>query len=147
MKNLKLYLRDDNIMLSVIMLNCILMFLGGFWPSSLWFELTDAFFTLVFVFEAWAKISEHGWKAYWADGWNRFDFIVLVIALPSLISPLVDHSIVTSSILALRSMRLFKSFRILRFIPNIRKLLNGVKRAFRASLRASCGPLPRRAPR
>lgn len=134
MERIRHYLCDDTIMLGVIMLNCILMFVGGFWPGSSWFELIDAFFTLVFVLEAWTKISAGGWNAYWADGWNRFDFIVLVIALPSLASPLVEHSIATSSVLALRSMRLFKSFKILRFIPNIRRLLNGVKRAFRASL-------------
>ena len=40
----------------------------------------------------------------------------------------------TNSVLAFRSMRLLKSFRMARFIPNIDKLLKGLKLAFRASL-------------
>lgn len=121
-------------MLMAIVLNTAVMFIGGFWPDSLFFELSDAFFTLLFLCEAVSKISEYGWKNYWNNGWNKFDFIVLVIALPTLTSPFLEHTTATSTILALRSMRLFKSFKMLRFIPNIHKLLKGIKLAFRASL-------------
>ena len=134
MRDIKTILCNERIMLMAIVLNTALMFIGGFWPDSLLFELSDAIFTLIFLCEAVAKISEFGWKDYWKDGWNRFDFIVLIIALPSLVSPFLEHSTATSTILALRSMRLFKSFKMLRFIPNIQKLLKGIKLAFRASL-------------
>ena len=121
-------------MLYAIMVNTTLMFFGGFWPTSPWFEWTDALFTLVFFFEAWAKISRMGWSAYWREGWNKFDFIVLSIALPSLASPILQQTMATNAALALRSMRLFKSLKMLRFIPNIHKLLAGIKLATRASL-------------
>lgn len=134
MKNLWALLCDEQIMLMAIVLNTAVMFIGGFWPDSLVFELSDAFFTLLFLCEAVAKISEYGWKKYWSNGWNKFDFIVLIIALPTLASPFLEHTTATSTILALRSMRLFKSFKLLRFIPNIHKLLKGIKLAFRASL-------------
>lgn len=124
---------NERIMLGAIVLNTAIMFLGGFWPESIWPEICDAFFTVVFLFEAIAKISEHGWIAYWKQGWNKFDFVVLLIALPSLASIFVDHTMATNAILALRSLRLFKSFKMLRFIPNIQKLLKGLKLACRAS--------------
>lgn len=134
MKKLKSLLCNERIMLLAIVLNTTVMFVGGFWPDSQLFELSDAFFTLIFLCEAIAKITEYGWNGYWRQGWNKFDFIVLVVALPSLVSPIFEPTTATSTILTLRSMRLFKSFRMLRFIPNIHKLLKGLKLAFRASL-------------
>ena len=134
MKNLRVLLCNERIMLMTIVFNTAVMFIGGFWPDSLLFELSDALFTLLFICEAIAKISEYGWKDYWNKGWNKFDFIVLIIALPTLASPFLEHTTATSTILALRSMRLFKSFKMLRFIPNIQKLLKGIQLAFRASL-------------
>ena len=125
---------NERVILTAIVLNTIVMFVGGFWPNSFLFELLDAIFTLVFLLEAIAKISKYGWKSYWKNKWNRFDFIVLVIALPTLASPFIGRSMAAKTILALRSMRLFKSLRMFRFIPNIYKLFNGIKLAFRASL-------------
>lgn len=125
---------NERIMLYAIVLNTFVMFIGGFWPQSLWFELADTLFTLIFLFEAVSKISRYGWKGYWENGWNQFDFAVLVIALPSLASPFVEQTMATNVILVLRSMRLFKSFKMIRFIPNIHKLLKGIRLAFKASL-------------
>ncbi len=133
MKTLRDLLCNEHIMLWAIVLNTIVMFVGGFWSESSFFELSDVFFTLLFVCEAAAKISTYGWKNYWSSGWNRFDFVVLIVALPSIASPFLDQSMATSTILALRSLRLFKSFRMLRFIPNIHKLLEGVLLAVKAS--------------
>lgn len=125
---------NERIMLYAIVLNTFVLFIGGFWPQSLWFELADTLFTLIFLFEAVAKISRYGWKGYWQKGWNKFDFAVLVIALPSIASPFVEQTMATNVILVLRSMRLFKSFKMIRFIPNIHRLLKGIRLAFKASL-------------
>ena len=120
--------------MTLVVLNTIVMFIGGFWSGNPWFELSDAFFTVIFLIEALFKISVTGWKGYWSQGWNKFDFIILVVALPSLATLFVDSGVMTNSVLALRAMRLLKSFRMARFIPNIDKLLKGLKLAFRASL-------------
>lgn len=134
MKFINTFLCNERKMLIAIVLNTAVMFVGGFWPDSIWFEFSDALFTLLFLCEAAAKIREYGWSGYWKNGWNKFDFIVLVLALPTLASPFVEETAATSVILALRSLRLFKSFRMIRFIPNIQKLLNGLKLAIKASL-------------
>lgn len=125
---------NERFIMWAIVFNTICMFLGGFWPSTRWFERTDAMFTLLFLIEAVCKISRWGWRSYWSRGWNRFDFIVLVIALPSFGSFFIATSKLSYSVLAIRSFRLLKAFRMMRFIPNIGKLLNGLKVAFRASL-------------
>lgn len=124
---------NDHIMLVVIMLNTATLFVGGCIGGSMLFEIIDVMFTLVFVLEAAVKISQSGWKAYWANRWNRFDFIILLISLPSLANPLIEQTMATNTVLALRSMRLFKSFKMFHFIPNIEKLLNGVRLAMRSS--------------
>ena len=134
MKTIANLLCNERFIFYAIVLNTIVMFLGGFWTGNIWFEVSDALFTLLFLAEAAVKISRWGWKSYWSRGWNRFDFIVLMIALPSLVSPFMTASVATSSILALRALRLLKAFRMVRFIPNISKLLKGLKLAFRASL-------------
>lgn len=128
---------SEHFILFVIILNTIVIFLGGFWPDNTLFEVLDALFTLIFLIEAILKISREGWKSYWSQNWNKFDFIVLVIALPSLVTVFMPDVMMTSSVLALRALRalrLFKSFRMARFIPNINKLLKGLKSAFKASL-------------
>ncbi len=133
MTALRELLCNNRIMMAAIVLNTIIMFVGGFFRDTTFFEWCDTAFTLIFVCEATAKISKHGWPAYWQRNWNRFDFIVLIIALPSILSPLFEHEIGTSAVLALRSMRLLKSLKVLHFIPNVHKLLKGLKIAVRAS--------------
>lgn len=125
---------NERFIMTAIILNTVVMFLSGFWPENIAFELSDAFFTIVFLIEALTKISRQGWKTYWSQGWNKFDFIVLFIALPSLASLVMNGGMITNSVLAFRAMRLFKSLRMAEFIPNIEKLLKGLKLAFRASL-------------
>lgn len=134
MNGIREWFCNERIMLIAIVMNTAIMFVGGFWPDSLLFELSDAFFTAIFICEAIAKISKNGWSSYWKSDWNKFDFVVLLIALPSLASPFLEQMMATNAVLALRSMRLFKSFKMLRFIPNIQKLLKGLKLAVKASL-------------
>jgi len=127
------FFRNEQLMLLVILINTLIIFIGGFWPGNTYFEWADAAFTLFFLWEALAKIKADGWRGYWASGWNRFDFIVLLLALPSLANPFVEGNPGTAAILALRSLRMLKAFRLLRFIPNIQQLLNGMRLAFKAS--------------
>ncbi len=132
MKTIQELLCNESVMMTAIVANTVIMFVGGFWPDNKLFVQSDALFTILFLFEAAAKISK-GWKNYWKDGWNRFDLIVLIIALPSLATLFVEQSMTTNAILALRSLRLFKSLKMLKFIPNIQKLLKGLKLACKAS--------------
>ena len=134
MKKIWEWLCNEQFILTAIVLNTFVLFVGGFWPKNFLFELLDATFTMLFLCEAIVKITKYGWGRYWQSNWNKLDFIVLLLAIPTLVSPFLEQTLPLSAILGLRTMRIFKSFRMIHFIPNIQKLLNGLKLAIKASL-------------
>ena len=70
--------------------------------------------------------------------WNQFDFIITLVALPSLLNFFQDVDIQTNLLLSLRTLRVFralriaKAARIMRFIPDIDKLVMGIKSALKS---------------
>ena len=70
--------------------------------------------------------------------WNQFDFIITLVALPSLLNFFQDVEIQTNLLLSLRALRVFralriaKAARIMRFIPDIEKLVMGIKSALKS---------------
>lgn len=120
-------------MLTMVVVNTITIFIGGYFNASRTFVWIDSFFTLLFLLEAIIKINVVGWKDYWRDGWNRFDFILTLVAIPSLTNLIYDTGYATNILLSLRTLRVFKSFRLLKFIPNINGLLKGIGIAVKTS--------------
>ena len=134
MELIKRFFQNDIIMLVLVLINTGIIFISGFMPNQGALLIVDSTFTLVFLIEALVKIHAQGFSSYWSDGWNRFDFILVMLALPSCINVFGIDFPATRILLSLRTMRAFKSFRLLQFIPNIHRLLNGIKMAFKASL-------------
>lgn len=128
------FFTNDRIILCLVLVNTIAIFIGGFFESSTILAWSDAFFTLLFLTEAIVKIDTYGWKTYWKDSWNRFDFFLTIVALPSLLNSFVEFDLATNILLSLRALRIFKSFRLFKFIPNVNGLLKGFQVAARASL-------------
>lgn len=91
---------------------------------------------LYFLLEASLKIKSLGIKGYFTKGWNQFDFAVTVLSLPVLITPFIDQEAggMFVAVSLLRTSRIFRFFRLLKFIPNIDHLVKGVGRALRASI-------------
>ena len=89
------FFTNDRMMLVLVLVNTIAIFVGGFFEASTFFIWSDSFFTILFVIEAIVKISTYGWKDYWKDGWNRFDFILTVVAIPSLMNSFLDFDLAT----------------------------------------------------
>ncbi|MEM9998829.1 MAG: ion transporter, partial [Bacteroidota bacterium] len=89
-----------------------------------------------FVVEAVLKIWDaRGFRGYWADRWNRFDFVNVAASLPALVEPFV--TLPTGAFAAftlLRLGRLLRLLRLFRFVPEIEKLRRGVVRALKASV-------------
>lgn len=127
------FFTSDKIMLSLVLVNTITIFIGGYFGASRTFVWIDAFFTLLFLTEAIVKINTFGWKTYWLDNWNKFDFIITLVAIPSLLNIFFDTGVTTNILLSLRALRVFKSFRLLKFIPNINGLLTGIGIAVKTS--------------
>ncbi|MBR5255731.1 MAG: ion transporter [Bacteroidales bacterium] len=131
---IKSFFTNDKIMLALVVINTITIFIGGYGRAAQAFLWIDAFFTLLFLIEALVKIRTYGWKDYWQENWNKFDFIITLVAVPSLLNIFKETGLATSVLLSLRSLRIFKSFRLLKFIPNINGLLKGIGLAIKASL-------------
>ena len=137
MKRLVNALISDRVVYTVIVLNAVVLFLQTFqrFPR----EVLDGFYavdyacTVFFVFEMVAKVSTLGWSRFWGDGWNRFDFTIVVLSSPMLISPVVYIDWI-GLILVLRTARLIRLMRLLRFIPNIDSIWRGISRAMLASV-------------
>ncbi|MBR4926114.1 MAG: ion transporter [Prevotella sp.] len=140
MESVKRFFTNDSIMLVLVLINTGIIFISGFLSNQGGVLLIiDSLFTLLFLFEAVVKIHVQGFSKYWSDGWNRFDFIIVLLALPACVNIFGLDFPGTSILLSLRTMRAFKSFRLLKFIPNIENLIKGIKLAFKASFIVAIG--------
>ena len=134
----RLFLNERFILL-LITLNAAIIFLHGFEqePTQLGriLETADHVLTILFLLEAVVKLLHWGGAAYFRDGWNRFDFLLVVLAMPSLIIWAFEvDAVKLQFLLIFRVLRVFKFFRVLKFIPNIDHLVAGIGRAARSSV-------------
>jgi voltage-gated sodium channel len=132
----KLFL-NDNFILLLIILNAITIFISGFdfgSNNNLILSAVDNVITILFICELIIKLNEYG-KRYFISGWNKFDFTLILISIPALIAFVFSIEISDFSfLLVFRVMRVFKSFRFLKFVPGIDHLFNGINRALKASI-------------
>lgn len=122
-------------MLIAIVINAIVIFIWYFpqFKGNLVLQWIDHFFIALFALEAIAKISEHGWKEYWSTWWNRFDFLIVILSLPSLLEN-VEGLPDASWLLILRLFRLIRLIRFIHFVPHIEEIVQGLGRALKASV-------------
>lgn len=133
----KLFL-NDKFILVLILLNAVIIFISGFELSSnirLSLSFADNLITGLFIVELVVKLKTFGIRKYFSSNWNRFDFILIALSIPSLIAFITNIEIASFSyLLVFRILRVFKSFRFLKFIPGIEQLVKGISRALKASL-------------
>lgn len=129
---------NDKFILLIIFVNAIAMFLQGFAPSEPIYSsliAIDNACTILFLIEAFVKISTSGFSKYWLDGWNKLDFLLVIFSLPALLIWLgFEHVGHLHIFMVLRMLRVFKFFRLLKFIPDVEHLIRGFKRAIKSSL-------------
>lgn len=133
----RLFLNDRFILL-LIAVNAVTIFFLGFdfpAPYPFLFHLLDAIITALFIIELLVKFKQFGIREFFKSNWNSFDFVLIVLSIPALISFLLGlHLSNISFLLIFRVLRAFKSFRFIRFIPEIDDLILGVQRALKASI-------------
>ncbi|HNW69372.1 MAG TPA: ion transporter [Bacteroidales bacterium] len=134
MNTIKRFFLNDNCILILIIANALLIFIQEFELHSNILDYIEPVFTILFVVEMAVKIKDKGFKSYISNAWNRFDFILIIISIPSLAAIFYNNSLLQLNIfLALRTFRIFKFFRLIRFFPNVGLLVSSVKRALKAS--------------
>ncbi len=126
---------SERIILLAIIANAVVIFWMSFpgWRDDNALKLIDDFFIVFFLLEAIVKISVLGRQAYFKDNWNRFDFALVVGSLPALLSAFIPIPN-TSILLIFRLLRLVRLVKFLWFIPNMKHILVGLGRAFKASI-------------
>ena len=126
---------NEKILLSVILINTIIIFLqeSGF-KNPIYLYL-DVVCTIFFVIEMIIKIKTFSFKEYWKDNWNRFDFIIVCISTPAILTIFFDAGILSNLyvLLTLRLLRVFRLFRAFHLFPNINKIAEGLSRALNQS--------------
>ncbi|MFN4083362.1 MAG: ion transporter [Bacteroidia bacterium] len=132
----KLFLNDGFILL-LILANAAIIFLSGFDFSpqkNFLLLLADNVVTIIFIIELFIKLSVYG-KDYFKSSWNKFDFALILLSIPALVMFALNFD--NNSFyfpMIFRVMRVFKSFRFLKFIPGIDHLIMGIRRALKASV-------------
>ncbi|MCD7962539.1 MAG: ion transporter [Rikenellaceae bacterium] len=134
MTNIKKLFLCDNFILPLIIINALVIFVQEFKGVPAWIGYMDNIFTLLFVVELVIKIRSYGFRNYWMNNWNRMDFILVTISLLSLVQFASGSQMIPLNfLLTLRVFRVFKSFRLIRFVPNVKEIISGVQRAIKAS--------------
>ena len=139
MRKIKQLFLNDTLIFVVILLNSITIFLEGFEEIDISIKqiilIADTIFTIIFVLEAIIKIAHFGWRKYIYENWNKLDFILVIISIPSFLIFFNDKiPIDLSFLLILRIFRVFRFFKFFRFIPGIGHLLKGIQRALKTSI-------------
>lgn len=130
---------SDRLILVLIFVNAFIIYTAAFVEEGSTLEgrldRVDNFFTLLFVIEAVVKMRYLTIRGYFNDRWNTFDFTLVMVSVPSMLLWLVDPTVLNLEFLLMfRVLRIFKFFRVIRFIPNIEKLLTGLQRALRSGM-------------
>jgi voltage-gated sodium channel len=127
-------MKERNIALAIT-INAIIIFLLYFprFKDNITLEVIDQLFITFFVVEAIIKMNTLSVKGYFDKGWNKFDFIIVVLSLPTLLTHIFTIPD-TSLFLILRLFRVARLVRFVRFIPNLPQVLQGLGRALKASV-------------
>ncbi|MFT4752822.1 MAG: voltage-gated sodium channel [Salibacteraceae bacterium] len=133
----KLFLKDQFILV-LILLNSAIIFITGFTLDNGWKQaivIFDNLITFLFIIEIIVKFKSYGISNYFKSTWNKFDFILIALSIPSFIAFSFNIEIDDLDfLLVFRVLRVFKSFRFLKFVPGIEHLVRGVQRALKASV-------------
>lgn len=129
---------NEKFILGLIIINTIIIFLGGYAFSQsdrFIISIADNLITSLFIIELLVKLKSLGAKQYFLSTWNKFDFLLIIISVPALITFIFNLRVLdVSFLLVFRILRIFKAFRFLKFIPNIKDLVIGIQRAMKTSV-------------
>lgn len=120
--------------ITAILGNSIVLFVMGFQEyerMNILYAL-DHSFTIFFILEVIVKVYSMGWKKYIGNKGNQFDFVLVMISMPSIFEIFLQLPDM-SYLLVFRLLRVLRMLRFMRFIPNIQQMMAGIQRAFKAS--------------
>lgn len=151
----KLFLDEkERFILGCIVLNAIIIFMQGSDIHFVALNVIDCVITFIFIFEMavkikypsfkeyWSdnmavKINDSSFKEYWSDNWNKLDFSIVMLSLPTIVLTfLPDTSLSSDNIgffMTFRVLRVFKLIRTIEFFPDVEKIGRGFCNAVKAT--------------
>lgn len=134
------FLSERNMMFAILLnaiIICLLYFPEIHNDDKLFqtFYYLDHFFVFLFLVEAIVKIAVLKPKGYFKEKWNVFDFIIVLVSIPSLMSFIPFFALHDYGVLkVLRLFRMIRLARFIHFIPRISMIMAGLGRALKASV-------------
>ena len=121
----------DQFILGCILLNTTIMAIDWYGcPQNILdgFEYANYFFTIVFTLEAAIKITALSVRGYFSKGWNKFDFLIVLVSYVTLIIGFATEKSVggpkTSTIA--RAFRIGRIFRLITKAKFLRVIFNTI---------------------
>jgi hypothetical protein len=124
----------DLVITATIILNTIVLMTYHFDPDveggmssgfTAFLAYTNYTFTVVFYIEALLKIYGLSFGIYWRDGFNKFDFVVVVLSVIELLLVALNPGSV-AFLSAFRTFRLLRVFKLAKNWPSLQKLVKTV---------------------
>lgn len=111
----RLFLNEKFILL-LILINAATIFISGFETNhNIKFSLLliDNFITGLFLTEVVVKFGAYGFRNYFQSNWNKFDFVLISLSIPTLVAFVVGFETENISfLLVLRVLRVITIFKI-----------------------------------
>ena len=118
--------RFDGFILACILLNTVCLALSWYGQGESWnFYLTwlNYLFTLIYTFECVIKLLAFRGD-YFKEGWNVFDFLIVISAWTGVIALQVFHVDVGAVSTIIRSFRIARIIKIIRRMKELQKIVN-----------------------
>ncbi|MGY2574887.1 ion transporter [Vibrio sp. C8] len=114
---------------AIAIVAAVMLAFFGSYTNSITVHLLNWCLIVYFVFECIFKVKIHSWSKYISHFGNKFDFLIVVLSIVSLLSP----SAAFGSIIYLRIFRIISLVKIIRLLPNTDHIVQGLIRAISAS--------------
>jgi len=129
-------LHNEKLLFFLILFNLLVIYFHSFEffePYYLFFDIIDIFLTLFFAIEIAHTILyiDKSFSVYFKSNWNKLDFVSVLLSLPSILILFDSEFEILSGFIALRSLRIFKTLRIIEYIPGGKKITNKILSAFK----------------
>lgn len=133
---MKKIFNNEKLIFLLIVINIIIIYLHSFNFFEAYykiFDVLDIILTILFSFEITHSIFivHSSFSSYFKNNWNKLDFISVALSIPSIFILFDSDFEILTGFIALRSLRIFKTLRIIEFIPGGKKISKKLFSAFK----------------
>ncbi|TNV87903.1 hypothetical protein FGO68_gene16047 [Halteria grandinella] len=117
----------ENAILVCIVLNTVVLALKWYGQPNEVYVMTEALnylFTAVFILEAVIKISAFGFYVYFSDGWNIFDFLIVITSLVSIFLSFTSTVSIKGAVTIVRAFRIMRVVRLIKRARSLKVIFN-----------------------